>query len=281
MNNGFLTAIRTELYVICRGMGVWFLIILPALAATIQLTLVKLSTLSPSLQNTGDESLASVSAYGFMVDSMSTGLMLLNLIFIGYAAYAFANDRDSGVIRHLIIRRISRRALIAAKFLVLLGLAFISAIIVISLTSLISSICWELGPVVEDGYELISVSDIHTEIYLGLKLALLTLPACIGLGLLVSVISNSATQAVSIAIGISLVFDVFKNALGELANYFYATFQPSLIDQSYLKDVAQIVRGFSDVLIDERVYQLNLYLPIPQAMVFFVLTLIIVNRRQL
>jgi len=281
MNNGFLTAIRTELYVMCRGIGVWFLIILPALAATIQLTLVKLSTLSPSLQDAGDEALDSVSGYGFMVDGMSTGLMLLNLIFIGYAAYAFANDRDSGVIRHLIIRRISRRALIAAKFVILLGLALLSATMIVAVTVLISSVFWTLGPVIEDGYELIAVSDIQTEIYLGLKLALLSLPACISLGLLVSVISNSATQAVSIAIGISLVFDVFKSALGELANYVYATFQPSLIDQSYLKDVAQIVRGFSDVLIDERVYQLNLYLPIPQAMVLFVLTLIIVNRRQL
>ncbi|GAB1264713.1 ABC transporter permease [Aurantivibrio infirmus] len=281
MNNGFLTAIRTEFYVICRGTGLWLLISLPALAVLVRLTLVKLTTISTALQNSDGESANALSGYGFMVDGMSTGLMLLYLIFVAYAAYVFAIDRDSGVLRHLIIRRVSRRALIAAKFVILSGLAFTSAAIVIAVAIFSSSFFWELGPVVEDNYELIGVAEIHQEIYLGLKLALLSLPACLSLGLLISVISGSATQAVSIAIGVSLVFDVFKNVFGDLANYFYATFQPSLIDQSYLKDVAQIVRGFSDVLIDERVYQLNLWLPLPQALLFFVLTLFIVSRRQL
>jgi len=66
-----------------------------------------------------------------------------------------------------------------------------------------------------------------------------------------------------------------------MANYLYASFQPSLIDQSYLQSVSRIVRGYSDVLIDDSVLQLNMWVPFPALALFFAAGLWIVQRRKI
>jgi hypothetical protein len=130
---------------------------------------------------------------------------------------------------------------------------------------------------VEDGFELISEAEIRTEIHAGLLLALLPLPAAIAFGLLVSVCAQSATQAVTTALGLTLAMDILKAMLGDYRHYLYASFQPSLLDQSYLQDVSRLVRGYSDVLIDERIQDLNLWVPVPTMLLLLALTLLIVR----
>ncbi|MBT8147481.1 MAG: hypothetical protein KJN90_11555, partial [Gammaproteobacteria bacterium] len=78
---------------------------------------------------------------------------------------------------------------------------------------------------------------------------------------------------------INLALDIFMATLGDSAYYLYATFQPALIDQSYLGEVGNIVRGFSDVLIDERVLQLNAWIPLPQMLLLVLIALLLVRRR--
>lgn len=276
--SGFTTALRAEAYVTRRTLSPWLLAAIPALAVLLRLLLVKLAPGGDALDADTTEA---PNGYGYMVDGFSTGLTLLYLIFIAYSAYTFAIDRDMGVVRHLTIRRISRRAFFSAKLVVLHCLSLLSLSSVLLASWLLSRLFWDLGPVVEDGFEIIDVATIVEEVRTGLLLALLPLPACLALGLLISVIARSATQAVAVAIGLSLVVDIFKNVLGDTAYFLYASFQPSLIDQSYLGDVARIVRGYSDVLIDPDVYQLNLWVPIPQALFFVALALLVVSRRRL
>ena len=74
--------------------------------------------------------------------------------------------------------------------------------------------------------------------------------------------------------------DVFKGMLGDTALYLYVTFQPSLLDQSYLQDVSRLVRGYSDVLVDERFLQLNQWIPLPALLLLVVASLIIVQQRK-
>lgn len=274
---GFLAALRCEAFILARTVSPWLLAIIPAAAVFLRLLLVKLTGGAADGGN-GPET---VNGYGYMVDGFVTGFTLLYLVFIAYAAYSFAVDRDLGVVRHLVIRRVSRRALLSAKLVLLHALALLAVAAVLLTSLLLTRLFWDLGPVVEDGFEIIDVQTIHQEIRLGLLLALLPLPACLALGLLVSVLARSATQAVALAVGFTLVVDIFKNVLGDAAHYFYASFQPSLIDQSYLSDVARIVRGYSDVLIDQSVYHLNLWVPLPQAILFVILALLVVSRRRL
>jgi hypothetical protein len=170
---------------------------------------------------------------------------------------------------------------VLVKLTLLHLLALCSVLLLVLGSWLLSSALWELGPVIEDGYELISEGEILDEIHLGLRLALLPLPAAIAFGALLSVVAHSAMQSLSLALGLTLAFDVFKTSLGDISGYVYARFQPSLIDASYLNDVARLARGYSDVLIDERLLTLNTWIPLPTFMLFLALSLFAVRTKAL
>lgn len=284
--NGLLVAIKSEIFVALRSFASKLIVIAPALIAAAQQLLVKITEASQAARDSllGDsdfEQSVARNAYGFFVDGMSTGLTMLGLLLVAQGAYSFSYERDIGSLRHMLIRRVSRSSLLTAKLIHLHLLALLSVLLLLATSYLLSGMLWEFGAIVEDGFELISEKEIHEEIWLGLQLALLPLPAAIAFGLLVSVSSQSATQAVTTALGITLAIDIFKGLLGNVANYLYASFQPSLIDQSYLQSVSRIVRGYSDVLIDDNVLLLNMWVPFPALLVFFAAGLWIVQRRKI
>jgi ABC-type transport system involved in multi-copper enzyme maturation permease subunit len=280
---GLKVAIQSELFVGLRSFSSKLIVLGPALIASCQLVLVKLRDLgSQSRDNllgrsqNSDE--VANNAYGYFVDGLLTGLMILSLLIVAFAAYSISNDRDTGQLRHFIIRRISRPSVVIGKLIYLHLLALLSIVFLLLISYGVSASLWEFGPIVEDGFELISESEIHQEISLGLRLALLPLPAAIAFGVLISVISQNTTQAITIALGATLAMDVFKSSLGDLAYYLYASFQPSLLDQSYLSDVSRLVRGYSDVLVDNRFLEMNTWVPFPTALLFIVAAVIIIRR---
>lgn len=289
--NGLGVAIRSEIFLGLRSFGSKFIVLAPSLIVILQYLIVKLTESSQSAGNalagfdsrgnaSFDDIIAS-NAYGYFVDGLSTGLTMLGLMLVAQAAYSFSYERDIGTIRHLLIRRVSRSSLILAKLLQLHLLALISLLLLLIVAYFSSGFLWEFGPIVEDGFELIGEAEIREEIALGLRLAIIPLPAAIAFGLLVSVCAQSATQAVTSALGITLAIDIFKSLLGDKAYYLYASFQPSLLDQSYLQDVSRLVRGYSDVLVDERFMQLNTWVPIPALLLFLIATLWLVQRRKM
>ena len=284
--NGLLVAIKSELFVALRTFASKLIVAAPAMVAAAQLMLVKLTEAGQQardslLGESGFEQSVANNAYGFFVDGLSTGLTMLGLLLVAQGAYSFSYDRDIGIIRHILIRRVSRGSVLAAKLIHIHILALLSALLLFITSYLMSGMLWEYGAVVEDSFELISEQEIHEEIWLGLRLALAPLPATIAFGLLISVSSQSTTQAVTTALGITLAIDIFKGLLGDMANYLYASFQPSLIDQSYLQSVSRIVRGYSDILIDDSVLQLNMWVPFPALALFFAASLWIVQRRKI
>jgi len=283
--NGFVAALKAELFVAARSNSARLLMVLPALAVVIRAVVVKLTETGQQARDAllggGDDAPVQANAWGHFVDSFSTGLTLMSLSLVAYAAWSFANDRDTGALRHLLIRRVSRMGLVLAKLATVYLLA-LGALLLLSVSiGLITALLWDFGPVVEDGYELIGSEDIRAEVWLGLRLALIPIPAALAFGVLISVLAQSATQAVTAALGVTLALDVFKGVLGDYAHYLYATFQPSLIDQSYLQDVSRLVRGYSDVMIDSRVLSLNEWVPFPQLLLFVVIALLLVRRKAL
>ena len=283
---GFLTALHSELFLLRYSLAARALLLLPAAAVLLQGLLLRLRDAGAEARGSllGDNSFdaaAAASGYGYLVDGLDTGLTVLGLLLVATAAYGFAAARDDGSLRHLLVRRCSRDSMVLAKLLSLLMLTAAAVLLVCIAAYGISRTFWEFGPVVEDGFELIGEAEIRREIRLGLWLALLPLPAVIGFGLLVSVSARSATAAVVFALGVSMALDVFKGLLGDYAFYIYASFQPSLLDGSYLDDVGRIVRGYSDVLADRRVLRLNQQVPLPTLLLFTALSLITVNRRKL
>lgn len=283
--NGLLAALRSELFVGRHTLGSKLVVFTPSLLVCLQYLLAKLTSVGTqardSLAGSSFEAATANNAWGYFVDGLSTGLTMLGLLLVALSAYSFSYDRDSGAIRHLVIRRASRPAIIIAKLLYFHLLALLAIALLLLVSYLLSGSLWEFGPVVEDGFELIGEAEIRSEVLLGLRLALLPIPAAIALGLLVSVIANSATQAVTTALGITLAMDIFKGMMGDMANYLYARFQPSLLDQSYLQDVSRLVRGYSDVLVDQQLLQLNTWVPLPALLLFTGLAVLLVRVRKL
>lgn len=284
--NGFLAALRAELFVARHTLGARLVILLPVALVFLQYVFTKLGEAGETardnlLGNTSFDDQLANNAWGYFVDGLTTGLTVLSLLLVAQAAYSFSADRDTGAIRHLVIRSSSRSAILLAKLAYLHLLAIASIVLLIIGSYLLSGQFWEFGAVVEDGFELIGETEIREEISLGLRLALAPLPASIAFGCLVSVAANTSTQAVVSALGITLALDILKSMLGSAANYLYVSYQPSLIDQSYLQEVSRLVRGYSDVLIDDRLLQLNTWVPIPAVLLFIAASLVIVNRRSL
>ena len=284
--NGFFVALKSEMFIARHTLSSKLIVIAPALIIILQNLLLWVTTTGQEardnlLGNTSFDEVVSINAYGYFVDSMSTGLTILGLLLTAQAAYSFSYERDTGLVRHLLIRRVSRAALMLAKLAYLHFLALISFVVSLIAAYIFSGMFWEFGPIVEDGFELISEAEILAEINTGLQLAMTPFPAAIAFGLLVSVCSQSATQAVTTALGFTLAVDIFKSMLGDYANFLYARFQPSLIDASYLQDVSRIVRGYSDVLVDEEVLQMNLWVPIPAVIIFLVVIFFVIHRKNI
>lgn len=284
--SSLMQALRSEFYVARFALGARLLIFIPSAAAAVQFMASKIADTGTaardSLMNSVSfDDVTASNAWGHFVDGLDTGITLLFLLLVAQAAYSFSAEVESGTLRHQLIRCSSRRLIVMAKLLQLHALALMGVGVLIVSSYLLSGLLWEFGPVVEDGFELISEAEIRDEIAVGLRLALTPLPAAIALGLLLSVIASTATQAVVSALGITLAMDIFKGMLGDYAYYLYASFQPALIDQSYLQDVSRLVRGYSDVLIDDRVIQLNYWIPIPTLLVLVTASLIVVQTRKL
>ena len=284
--SSLMQALRSEFYVARYALGARLLIFIPSAAAAVQFMASKIADTGTAardglMNSVSFDDVTASNAWGHFVDGLDTGITLLFLLLVAQAAYSFSAEVESGTLRHQLIRCSSRRLIVISKLLQLHALALMGVGILIVSSYLLSGLLWEFGPVVEDGFELISEAEIHDEITLGLRLALTPLPAAIALGLLLSVLANTATQAVVSALGITLAMDIFKGMLGDYAYYLYASFQPALIDQSYLQDVSRLVRGYSDVLIDDRVIQLNYWVPIPTLLVLVTASLIFVQTRKL
>ena len=279
-------ALRSEFYVARYALGARLLIFIPSAAAAVQFMASKIADTGTAardglMNSVSFDDVTASNAWGHFVDGLDTGITLLFLLLVAQAAYSFSAEVENGTMRHQLIRCSSRRLIVISKLIQLHALALMGVGILIVSSYLLSGLLWEFGPVVEDGFELISEAEIRDEITLGLRLALTPLPAAIALGLLLSVLANTATQAVVSALGITLAMDIFKGMLGDYAYYLYASFQPALIDQSYLQDVSRLVRGYSDVLIDDRVIQLNYWVPIPTLLVLVTASLIFVQTRKL
>ena len=284
--SSLMQALRSEFYVARYALGARLLIFIPSAAAAVQFMASKIADTGTAardglMNSVSFDDVTASNAWGHFVDGLDTGITLLFLLLVAQAAYSFSAEVESGTLRHQLIRCSSRRLIVISKLLQLHALALMGVGILIVSSYLLSGLLWEFGPVVEDGFELISEAEIRDEITLGLRLALTPLPAAIALGLLLSVLANTATQAVVSALGITLAMDIFKGMLGDYAYYLYASFQPALIDQSYLQDVSRLVRGYSDVLIDDRVIQLNYWVPIPTLLVLVTASLIFVQTRKL
>ncbi len=283
---GFWVCLKSELWIAVRSFSTYLAILLPSAIAIIYLFMSRVAEVTAEAREQfanvevpfgGDYS----TGYGNLVDGMLVTLTCIVLVVTTYTAWTFANDCRTGTVRLLVTRVASRHTVVFAKVVTVHLLTIVALVFALAAAYFLAGSLWSYESVVEDGYELISEMEIQSEIFLGLGLALITIPASIALGMLVSVCANSPVQSTVITLAILVVYGFFQPYFGSLAEYCFLTFTPLLFDASYLREVSDIVRGFSDVYISDNTIRLNMWIPIVQVAGFCVLIYFITTRRRL
>jgi hypothetical protein len=220
-------------------------------------------------------------AWAPFVDGWLAGVTVATLLLLIFSARSLAGDREAGLLRVARTRSTSRGALVMGR--ALLGVALVASAMIVTAGAAWAAAHWlyVFGPVVEDGYELVGESELTRELVLATAA---TLPPLVGtwcFGLLVSAFARTGTGAVAGALALYLGFDLFKEVLGEQQFFVFASFNPSFVDNSCLKELSGIARGFSDAGYPEDLYLQNMWLPWPQAVLMLVFACWLGSRRAL
>jgi len=220
-------------------------------------------------------------AYGPLVDGWSTGLTVGAMLLLIAASRSVAGDLESGLLRMASSRSASRSALALGRCLLgiplCVGVMFATA----AGAGIAAWMLFAFGPVVEDGYELMSEPELRAQLLMAVATTTPSLIATWAFGVLVSSASRSAAVAVGATLVLYLGFDLFKEVLGVHRYWVFAAFNPSFVDNSYIKEVAGMARGFSDAGFTEGLLNQNLILPWPEAVALMALTGLVLSRRSL
>lgn len=225
--------------------------------------------------------MTSGTAWAPFVDGWRAGLVLGALVLLVLAARSIAGDRDAGVLRLAVTRSASRSALV-------LGRLLLAPLLVLALVVVTGAAAWgaaslgaDFGPLVEDGYELMSTFELRAEVARSVAAVLPALFATFAFGLFVSTLASGATVAVSAALGVFLVFDLFKEVLGEARYLVFASHVPTLSDTSAWAELPGVARGFSDAGFSDGLFRAALIVPWPGAILFAAGACLVLSRRAL
>lgn len=220
-------------------------------------------------------------AYGPFVDGWLAGLTVATLLLLVASSRGLASDAHDGLLRLAVTRSTPRGALVTGRVLLGFPLTVAAAAATGLAAYATAAALFEFGPIVEDGYELIGVDELRGEIG---RAALAVLPAMFAawcFGLVVSSASRSGATGVVAALALFFGFDLFKDVLGDAQYWAFASFCPSLVDSSAMGEAALAARGFSDAGFPAHVVTLNSLVPLPQAVLFVLVAVVVIRRRGL
>ncbi len=220
-------------------------------------------------------------AYAPLVEGWLAGLTVGTLLLLIHSARTLAGDRERGVLRLARTRSASRSALVLGRFL-------LAPLLVLGVVSLAGIGAWvtahaffEFGPLIDDGVELLTEEELLGELRTAVLATLAPLVATYVFGLFVSSLGRSATGAVGICLAVFLGFDLFKDVIGGVQKWVFATYTPSLVDKSCMGEMAGIARGYSDSGYMDEMLRMNHIVPWPEAAILLLATCWVVSRRSL
>lgn len=281
--SGLLLVTRAEAYRLLHARSTWIGVAFLAGVSALRVLVARAIDTASRAEalaagRSTDETFAN-SAWSPFVDGWRTGLAAATILLLIHAAMTLAADRESGVLRLGITRSSTRSATVLGRAL----LAPVYVLVAFAVTGLsayaASSAFYEFGPLVEDGYELLSAEELGTELRRAALAALPALIATYAFGLFVSAMSRSATTAIAVSLSTWLAFDLFKEVLGPARYWVFASFSPSLVDGSAMQEMAGVAQGYSDAGFAEGLYRMNLILPWPEAALLVLLACWILSRR--
>ncbi len=220
-------------------------------------------------------------AYGPWLDGWAAGAPVATLLLLVLAARSLAGDVESGLARQALVRGASRAHQVLGR--ALLGLGLVPAFVVLTgLGSFVgAAVFFAFGDLRIDGALVLTEAEMRGDLPLAVLSLLPPLFAAWCFGLFVSSIARTGVTALVATLLPFLAFDLFKEALGEFRTYVFASFTPSLIDKSNLRETAGVVRGFFDKGYGEDLLRANFVVPLPQALLLIALALVLHARRPL
>lgn len=283
---GALLVARSEAYRDLRSRSTWLLMLLVGLVPLLRVLAWKLAQAPERLrrvQSGASQSADELAGAGWapFVESWRFGLVLGGLALLFHFARGIAGDCDSGMARLSVTRSVSRSGLVLGRAL-LIPFYVLALAITTGMTAWLSVLStYQLGDLIIDGYTLLSAAELQSELT---RSALVTLPPLFCLcafGLLVSSATRSAVASVSLSAVGFLGYDLFKEVLGGKAAFVFATYVPSIFDDSAMNEMVQVALGYSDAGMSSAAWNSAALLPWPQAAVALTLACIIVSRRRL
>ena len=278
----FLIALGSEAWLACRSSGPRVLVLLASLAATLRILLGHwigvARTTSDAVFKAGESPVERWTAYAPFIDGLGVGWLTTIVLLLSIVSAGHASDREEGWSRLLLVSGLSRSAQVIARFVVWTLVALLVSSVLLVVAAGIAALFYDFTAVLEDGVEIFTESELRDELFAAIGRVLITLPAVVAFALFVASLARSAAAAVGMTLGASVLFDVFKSFLGDLQSWFYASYHPSLVDTSYLREVGQMARGFSDF---EYPDPLNLWVPLPEALLFVAAAVALTRWRKL
>ncbi len=197
------------------------------------------------------------------VDAWRFTLSATCLLLLIHASRYVSSDRESGILRLGLVRSSSRSAALLGRAAMgpplVLG-AFLASGLGAWLTC---QLFYDFGPLIEDGYELMSAEELQAELLAASLATLLPLMALHSCALMLSAWSTRPIHALSLALVGLLCFDFFKDFLGQSLSWFFAGYAPTFSDSSALHEMSGLASGFSDMGFSDEQLMLSFLVPLP------------------
>jgi hypothetical protein len=284
--NGSLLIAKSELYRDLRSRSTWLLTAMIGMVPLVRVLAWRLAEAPERLrraQSGASRSAEELAGAGWapLVESWRFGLVLGGLALLIHFARGLAGDHDTGMARLAVTRSVSRSGLVMGRA-ILIPLYVLLLALVTGLSAWLSvSATYELGDLIVDGYTLTTAVELRTELT---KSVLVTLPPLLALcsfGLLVSAATRSAVAAVALSAAGFLGYDLFKEVLGQKAVYVFASYVPSIFDESAMAEMVQVALGYSDAGMSSASVNSAAILPWPQAALALGFACLFVSRKRL
>ena len=219
--------------------------------------------------------------YGPFVDGWLVGLKLATVVLAVLAARGLAGDTGSGVLRLASTRSASRTALVLGRALLGVPVVLIAVLVTGAFAALSAHGLFPFGALLVRGVPLATVDELDAGL---VQAGLLTLPPLLATwtyGLFVSACFRSAVAAVSTTLVTLLGFDLFKGLMDESRYWVFATYSPSFVDDSCMKEMSGVARGFIDAGYGDELLAMNVVIPLAWAAALLVGACVLVSRRSL
>jgi len=284
--SGSLRVLRAEIARTLTSWAAWFgvimILVIPFLWVWVGVLADRAERIQRMAEGRTYLGLSEGTGWSTMVDGWRPALMIATALLLVQTARSLAGDRESGVLRLAVTRSASRSGAIVGR--ALLGPLITLAMVALSgLSAYVASSAFggDFGDLVEDGDMIFSAGEVMDELRRSMLPVVLGMMAVHAFGLLISSLSRGPVIALAASLAAVLLWDIFKEDVGDKRWLVFASHAPTFADGSGMRELAGFSRGMSDAGMPEGVFRMGTILSPAEAIVFVLIACLAVRRRPL